>query len=200
MARSYPEAPLIVVMGVSGCGKSTLGALIADRLALPFIDADSLHPTSNVAKMAAGTPLTDDDRWPWLARVGQVLTDGRRTGAGAVVACSALKRSYREAILAEAPGVLFVHLNGTKEVLSARLQGRSGHFMPSGLLDSQLATLEELAADEPGVVVDISPSVAVILTDAVTRIRARLADTQVVASADVVLRDFTAAEQTALCS
>jgi gluconokinase len=173
MTHSRPEAPLIVVMGVSGCGKSTIGALIADRLAIPFVDADSLHPILNIEKMAAGIPLTDDDRWPWLATVGRVLADAG-LGTGVVVACSALRRSYRDAIIAEAPATMFVHLSGTREVLASRLEGRSGHFMPMTLLDSQFATLEELQADEPGIVVDIGPAMREILADAVDRIRSRL--------------------------
>jgi carbohydrate kinase (thermoresistant glucokinase family) len=173
MTSTDSEAPLIVVMGVSGSGKSTIGALIANKLAVPFVDADSLHPTSNIEKMAAGQPLTDDDRWPWLAKVGQVLAGAGDDGL--VMACSALKRKYRDAILAEAPRALFVHLSGSKEVLASRVEGRSGHFMPTTLLDSQLATLEPLASDEPGVVVDIAPDVATIVADAATRVRAALA-------------------------
>jgi carbohydrate kinase (thermoresistant glucokinase family) len=169
-----PAVPQIVVMGVSGCGKSTIGALIADRLDVSFVDADSLHSTANIEKMASGIPLTDEDRWPWLATVGGVLAAAHE--AGVVVACSALRRSYREAILAEAPATVFVHLSGSREVLASRLEGRSGHFMPSGLLDSQFATLEPLAADEPGIVVDISPAVPEILANAITRIRSRLVD------------------------
>ena len=173
MAHPHSDTPLIVVMGVSGSGKSTLGALIADRLAVPFVDADSLHSPANIEKMAAGTPLTDDDRWPWLATVGRVLADAGRAGTGVVVACSALRRRYRDAILAEAPATVFLHLSGTREVLASRLEGRSGHFMPTTLLDSQFATLEMLQADEPGIVVDISPPVPEILADAVARIRSR---------------------------
>lgn len=143
---------LVVVMGVSGAGKSTVGLALADLLAVRFVDADSLHPAANVAKMAAGTPLTDADRWPWLDLVGQALADAADTGL--VVACSALKRSYRDAIRAAAPGVRFVHLVVPRGVLGDRVANRPGHFMPATLVDSQLETLEPLAADEAGVVVD----------------------------------------------
>jgi beta-N-acetylhexosaminidase len=163
------RAPAIVVMGVSGCGKTTIGALVAHELGLAFMDGDSLHPVENVAKMAAGTPLTDEDRWPWLATVGHELAAA--TG-GLVIACSALKRSYRDAIRAKAPGTVFVHLDGGREVLGARLEGRSGHFMPAALLDSQLATLEPLGTDEPGLVVDIAAPVADVVGAAVAGIRA----------------------------
>lgn len=159
------SAPLVVVMGVSGSGKSTTGVLIADRLGVPFIDADALHPLDNVRKMAAGTPLEDADRWPWLALVGKALADASETGL--VMACSALKRVYREAILAEAPGVRFVLLHGTRDVLSRRMEGRTDHFMPTSLLDSQFALLEELDADEPGFVVDVDATVDEIVTEAV---------------------------------
>ncbi|MCU1514836.1 MAG: gluconate kinase [Microbacteriaceae bacterium] len=145
------QRPLIVVMGVSGSGKSTVGAALAERLGLPFVDADSLHPAANVAKMAAGHPLDDADRWPWLTVVGEHLAAAASTGL--VVACSALKRSYRDAILAAAPGVTYLFLSGTEELLAARLSRRRGHFMPVSLLDSQLATLEAPAADEPSVTV-----------------------------------------------
>ncbi|WP_427019010.1 gluconokinase, GntK/IdnK-type [Pseudarthrobacter sp. P1] len=144
-------------MGVSGCGKTTIGALIAHELGLAFTDADSLHPVENVAKMAAGTPLDDADRWPWLAIVGAALADAEGPGgAGLVLACSALKRSYRDAIRAQVPETVFVHLDGSREVLGARLEGRSGHFMPATLLDSQLAALEPLGSDEAGTAVDIA--------------------------------------------
>ena len=152
----------IVVMGVSGCGKSTVGQLLAEKLSARFIDGDDLHPESNKAKMAAGNPLNDEDRWPWLALVGQALAEGQT-----VVACSALKRVYRERILAAAPQTKFVHLSGSREVLEQRLGARSGHFMPASLLDSQLATLEPLAADEPGLVIDIDQPVADIVAQAV---------------------------------
>lgn len=151
-------------MGVSGCGKTTIGALVARELGVPFIDGDSLHPVENVAKMAAGIPLTDEDRWPWLATVGTELANA---GAGGLVlACSALRRSYRDAIRTQAPDTVFLHLHGSKEVLRARTEGRSGHFMPPALLDSQLATLEPLDADEAGVVVDIASPVDQVVAEA----------------------------------
>ncbi|MCD2442788.1 gluconokinase [Agromyces sp. SYSU K20354] len=170
---SQPEAPVVVVMGVSGAGKSTIGALLARDLGVPFTDADDLHPLANIEKMASGVPLDDDDRRPWLETVGATLAEAGRTGAGLVVACSALRRVYRDIILAKAPETRFVHLHGTRDVLAARTEGRTGHFMPTSLLDSQLATLEALDSDEPGIVVDIDRPVAEILDDAVSRLTGR---------------------------
>ena len=167
---SRPEAPVIVVMGVSGSGKSTIGALLARDLGVPFTDADDLHPMANIEKMASGVPLDDEDRQPWLEIVGTTLADAARAGTGLVIACSALKRRYRDTILASAPQVRFVHLHGTREVLAARTEGRTGHFMPTSLLDSQLATLEALDPDEPGIVVDIDRPVGEIIDDAVSRL------------------------------
>ena len=156
----------VVVMGVSGCGKTTIGDLVARELGLPFLDGDSLHPVENVAKMAAGIPLTDEDRWPWLTAVGSELATAG--DGGLVLACSALKRSYRDAIRAQAPDTVFLHLNGSKDVLSARLEGRSDHFMPATLLESQLSVLEPLEADESGVVVDIAFPVDQVVSQALT--------------------------------
>ncbi|PYI39738.1 transferase [Arthrobacter psychrolactophilus] len=164
-----PNATRVVVMGVSGAGKSTIGTLVADAMGFPFVDADSLHPLANIRKMAAGTPLNDDDRWPWLELVGHELATTR--SAGIVVACSALKRRYRDAIRAKAPDTIFLHLNGSLEVLSSRLEGRSGHFMPPNLLASQLDALEPMEADEAAVIVDIAGSMNEILDEAVAGIR-----------------------------
>ena len=143
-------------MGVSGSGKSTIGKRVAKALGIPFLDADSLHPEGNVAKMAAGIPLTDDDRWAWLAAVGEQVAEHP---SGLIAACSALKRSYRAAISRHAPDAFFVHLRTSRAVLETRLETRKGHFMPGELLDSQLATLEPLAADEHGVTLDGAQSI-----------------------------------------
>ena len=148
----------VVVMGVSGCGKSTVGALLARELGAVFFDGDSLHPAANVEKMAAGIPLNDHDRRPWLEEVGR-----RFAAAGdspLVIACSALKRSYRDLIRTGAADATFVHLHGTAELLAARMSARSGHFMPPSLLASQLQTLEVLEADESGVVLDVADAPA----------------------------------------
>lgn len=155
-------------MGVSGAGKSTVGAALAERLDVSFADADSLHPEANVAKMAAGTPLTDDDRWPWLALVGHALASAEREGL--VIACSALRRAYRDAIRAMAPTVQFVHLNVPAATLADRVASRPGHFMPSSLLGSQLQLVEPLESDEAGVTVDSDGGVEATADAAVAKI------------------------------
>lgn len=152
-STSDTPPPRIVVMGVSGCGKSTVATLLAARLGVPYVDADDLHPAANVARMSAGIPLTDDDREPWLDTVAATLADAPD---GVVVACSALRRTYRDSLRAGAPGTVVVHLDGTPELLAARIGARTDHFMPASLLDTQLATLERLADDEPGTVLDVT--------------------------------------------
>ncbi|OLP55754.1 gluconokinase [Rhizobium rhizosphaerae] len=139
-------------MGVSGCGKSSVGAGLSARSGLPFMEGDRLHPKANVDKMAAGTPLTDEDRWPWLDRIGAEIHKAQRDGAAVIVACSALKLSYRDRLRAAAGGSLaFVYLEGSFELLKQRMAARTGHFMPVSLLESQLQTLES-PTGEPGVV------------------------------------------------
>lgn len=140
----------IVVMGPSGSGKSTVGAALAEGLGARFVDGDDLHPLTNVEKMAAGTPLDDADRMPWLRVVGRTLVGEARV----VVACSALRRRYRDAIRSEAPDAFFVELHVAQEKLTQRLGGRSDHFMPASLLDSQLDAWEPLTDDESGIQVD----------------------------------------------
>lgn len=145
--------PVIVVMGVQGCGKSTLGSMLADRFGIPFVDGDDLHPARNRALMSAGTALSDDDRLPWLRAVGQQLADG--TPGGIVVACSALKRTYRDLLREYAPGVVFVHPYGPQDLIAARISLREHEYMPPSLLDSQYLTLEHLDDGENGIVLDV---------------------------------------------
>lgn len=157
-------------MGVSGSGKSTVGDRLAAESGRIFIDADDLHPAANKEKMAAGIPLTDEDRWPWLRLVGERLA----VGDGVIVACSSLRRSYRDLLREYAPETYFALLNGSRELLASRLSGRHHEYMPVTLLDSQLATLEPLAADEKGGVFDIAQPVDVVIA----AIRAALAADQ----------------------
>ncbi|MGC4119344.1 MAG: gluconokinase [Myxococcales bacterium] len=145
----------IVVMGVAGAGKSAVGAELARRLGRDFIEGDDHHPPENLDKMAAGLALTDEDRWPWLERLADLLERQQRAGRPAVLSCSALRRCYRDRLRRAMP-VFFVHLVATAELLDARLAARADHFMPRSLLPSQLATLEPLEPDEPGVVLDAS--------------------------------------------
>ena len=153
----------IVVMGVSGSGKSTVGAALAQRLRVPFADADDFHPAANIAKMAAGHPLNDDDRRPWLETIGQWL--GEHCGDGGVMSCSALKYQYRVQLRSHCAGTRFLHLFGTPEVIGARQASRPGHFMPASLLASQFETLEPLQPDESGVVIDVGQSIDSIVDE-----------------------------------
>jgi gluconokinase len=155
------RSALIVAMGVSGSGKSTVGAALAQRLRVPFADADDFHPPANIAKMTAGEALDDDDRHPWLESIGEWLAAHAETGG--VMSCSALKRKYRDQLRHHAPTTEFVHLHGTREVIARRQASRPGHFMPASLLDSQFATLEPLAPDEHGQVVDVDQSIDAIV-------------------------------------
>ena len=166
MAR--PDVRRIVVMGVSGAGKSTVGEALAHRLGTPFVDADDLHPPANIEKMRSGTPLVDADRMPWLDLVGAALAEA--PAPGVVVACSALRRAYRDRLRAVAPDAVFVALEGDPELLAERMGARAGHFMPATLLASQLALYEEPTADERAVRVDVAGELDEIVEAAVAGI------------------------------
>ena len=155
----------IVVMGVSGSGKSTVGAALAQRLRVPFADADDFHPPANIAKMSAGHALDDDDRYPWLEAIGEWLAEH---SAGGVMSCSALKRKYRDQLRRHCPDVEFVHLVGTPEVIGKRQASRPGHFMPASLLASQFTTLEPLEADEYGTAIDVDQNIDSIVDNYVS--------------------------------
>ncbi|MCC6717090.1 MAG: gluconokinase [Acetobacteraceae bacterium] len=157
-------------MGVSGSGKTTIAKGLAAALGWRFQEGDALHPPENVAKMAAGTPLTDDDRAPWLAAIAEVIDAWRTAGASGIVTCSALKRAYRRVLVGDRPDVRLVHLVGDKALIAARMAARRGHFMPPALLDSQFATLEPPGPDENPIVVDISPAPEEIVAAILARI------------------------------
>ncbi len=148
-----PHHPLVVVMGVSGSGKSTVGGLLAERLDVPYAEADDFHPPANIAKMSAGHPLDDEDRAPWLDAIAAWIVE--RGDRGGVVSCSALRRRYRDRLRRDTPGLFFVHLDGSEELIASRLAARMQHFMPAGLLRSQFEALEPLESDEAGAVVAI---------------------------------------------
>ncbi|GAA3061048.1 gluconokinase [Rhizobium viscosum] len=163
----------IIVMGVSGSGKSSIGEKIAAGLGLPFVEGDALHPAANVEKMSRGIPLSDEDRVPWLDRIGKEMKASLTKGEGIIVSCSALKRSYRDRLRTAAGGDLyFVYLEGSKELLTERMGHRKGHFMPTSLLESQLQTLE-VPTGEPGVVtVDIDDTIDDIASKALKALAA----------------------------
>jgi len=151
---SIPATTSIVVMGVSGSGKTSAARELTRQLGWEYIEGDDLHPEANVAKMAAGQPLDDEDRWPWLRKIAEVIGEHEAAGTSIIVTCSALKRVYRDVLRDGHPSVWFAHVDVPREVLAERLAKRQGHYMPPSLLDSQLATLEPLGEGEPGAVID----------------------------------------------
>ncbi len=171
--KTKPETAFIIVMGVSGSGKSTIASLLAIRLGWTYEDGDWFHPAKNVAKMHAGHPLQDEDRWPWLRAIAAAIADARLQNKRMVIACSALKRKYRDVLVSGARDVRIVYLKGSREQIGLRISLRQGHFMPSSLLDSQFDTLEEPRSDEQPIIVsiDVHPK------EIVERIVAQLRDT-----------------------
>ncbi|HET8786138.1 MAG TPA: gluconokinase [Candidatus Limnocylindrales bacterium] len=167
----------VLVMGVSGSGKSTIAAALAETLGLEMIEGDEQHPPANVAKMEAGIPLTDEDRQPWLARLAGLLMDAHQEGRGTVLACSALRRAYRDRLRAAVPAdeSFIVELEVDAPTLATRMAARKGHFMPVTLLESQLETLERLEPDEVGAIVDASVSIGDVTAAASRAIRTWLA-------------------------
>ncbi|EBA03347.1 gluconate kinase IdnK [Rhodobacteraceae bacterium HTCC2150] len=158
-----------IIMGVAGCGKTSVGLALAPQLGAIYRDGDDLHPPENIAKMSAGDPLNDADRAPWLDLVGHELASSETP---IIIGCSALKRAYRDRIRAIAGDVVFIHLSGARLVIENRMAARSGHFMPVALLDSQFAALEQLSADELGIVIDIDQPLADVVTNGRDRILA----------------------------
>ncbi len=149
---------VFLVMGVSGSGKTTVGELLAKQLGWPFADADDFHSPENKAKMRGGTPLTDEDRWPWLAAVAAWIDQIRDAGGHGVLACPGLKRAHRDVLVGNRPDVRLVYLRGEKALIAQRQAARTGHYMPASLVDSQFAILEEPGPDERPIVVSVEPT------------------------------------------
>jgi len=167
----------VIVMGVSGSGKSTIGEALAKRLSWRYEDGDKFHPAGNVAKMAAGQPLTDEDRWPWLRAIADQIDRLSAAGVRSVIACSALRRVYRDILVHGRQDVRLVYLNGTQALIADRLSRRKGHFMPQGLLTSQFNTLEPPTADEHPVMVSIAAPVKTIVDDILLKLDLKPAST-----------------------
>ena len=174
-ARMSVAPSILVVLGVSGAGKTTIASMLAKRLDWQFEDADWFHPPENVAKMSAGTPLTDADRWPWLAKIHEWIEAAHARGEHAIIACSALRRAYREVLVGDLGlAVRMVYLEGSRELIESRLNLRHGHFMPATLLDSQFATLEVPGADENPITVSIAPHPREIVTNIIAAIETEI--------------------------
>jgi gluconokinase len=166
---------IAIVMGVSGSGKTTIAEGLARAQGWILLEGDAFHPPANVAKMHAGTPLTDEDRWPWLRAIAARSDELREAGQSAVVACSALKRAYRDILIGDRPDTVLVYLRGSQQLIADRLRARKGHFMPPALLDSQFATLEEPGPDEHPIVVDIGGPADTVIQEAVRQLQVRAA-------------------------
>ncbi|MEA2739399.1 MAG: gluconokinase [Acetobacteraceae bacterium] len=162
---------IAIVMGVSGSGKTTVAAALAREEGWILLEGDSFHPPANIAKMKAGTPLTDEDRWPWLRAIAAKEDELLAAGQSAVVACSALKRAYRDILIGGRPDTLLIYLRGSKELIANRMKARKGHFMPPALLDSQFATLEEPGPDEHPIIVDIGGKPDAVIADAIRQLK-----------------------------
>ncbi len=164
---------IAVVMGVSGSGKTTVAAGLAAQEGWILLEGDSFHPPANIAKMKAGTPLTDEDRWPWLRAIAAKEDELLAAGQSAVVACSALKRAYRDILLGGRSGTVLIYLRGSKDLIAERMKGRKNHFMPPALLDSQFATLEEPGPDENPIVVDIGGPAEAVIAETIRQLKER---------------------------
>jgi carbohydrate kinase (thermoresistant glucokinase family) len=167
---------IVVAMGVSGSGKSTVARALAEREGWEMLEGDSFHPPANIAKMKAGTPLTDDDRGPWLRAIAAKEDELRAAGQSAVVACSALKRAYRDILIGNRPQTVLLYLRGSYDLIAERMRARKNHFMPPALLVSQFATLEEPGPDEHPIVVDVEGSSAAVTAEALERLNVWLRD------------------------
>jgi len=171
---SFQDASIIVVMGVSSSGKSTIGAALAEALGVPFLDADSYHQDASIARMRAGIRLTDEDRWPWLARSADALAAPAHASGTVVGACSALRRAYRDFLTAHAGApILFSHLDGDRALITRRIARRAHHYMPASLLDSQFESLEVPAADENALIVPVDLPVPDVVSRILAQIRQR---------------------------
>jgi gluconokinase len=165
---------IAIVMGVAGSGKTTIAAAMARAQGWILLEGDAFHPQANIAKMKAGTPLTDEDRWPWLHAIAAREDELRAADQSAMVACSALKRPYRDILIGARADALLVYLRGSKSLIAERMQSRKGHFMPPALLDSQFATLEEPGPDENPIIVDIGGPPDQVIQEAIRKLRERL--------------------------
>ncbi|MBV9250317.1 MAG: gluconokinase [Acetobacteraceae bacterium] len=159
-------------MGVSGSGKTTVARGVAENEGWPLVEGDDFHPSANIAKMKAGIPLSDEDRWPWLRAIAEEIDARRARGGSAVVACSALKRAYRDILVGKREDVRLVYLQGSRQLIGQRIAARKGHFMPPELLDSQFATLEEPGADERPIVVSVAAPAQIIIDEVIRQLKA----------------------------